>query len=314
MSDSALKSSSMRSLRSEPEEEATSALHSSNCSSDEFESDSRRRVAVPTSRLRRKRISRSKGGAFGDQKNKKRLYIIAYSSEIDIQGLSGSIGQLNVKWYSKCMADVLYLSLIPHDDRTEPSFDYNSQEVFIFEFGAMVAWGFSLKSINLKNIMNMIRKTSLKDPLLTMVEDEMGYVLLSTPAIPWSPQMSPISPSETPHSGQLTPEDKKDCNFDKSEGIDDVTISDEVITLNKKSKMVIRLSVSYAVAQSIIVSAFEDDVANKIQEYKYIPTVLAKDGFIKLRLFKCSKQKMLACDMTTYIPVKQNKSDYIHDR
>ena len=76
---------------------------------------------------------------------------------------------------------------------------------------------------------------------------------------------------------------KNSINNDISDQKKEVSILDDVITLSKNSTMNIRLSVSYAVAQSIIVSAFEDSVANKIQEYRHIPAVLAKEGQIKLR-------------------------------
>ena len=259
--------------------------------SDEFESNSNRHGVLLTSRLRRKRISRSKGGAFGDQKKKKRLYINAYSSEIDIQSLSENIGNLDEKWYSICLADVLYLSLTPRTasvspaiSTTEQVFDYNSQEVFIFEFGAVIAWGFSLNSLNLKNILKMIQKSPRKEPL-TIAEDEMGYIIASS--IPTrslstgsfsSPASSPMCPSSSASSSPPSTQQEQGTSLPK-----EVSILDEVITLSKTSTMNIRLSVSYAVAQSIIVSAFEDAVANKGQEYRYIPTVLAKEGRIKLR-------------------------------
>lgn len=308
-------------------------------SSDEFDSNSGSH-AVLTSRLRRKRVSRSKGGLFRDKKKKKRLYINAYSSEIDIQSLLGSISSLNEKWYSSCFSDVLYLSLTTrHKSGTgsvsapEPAFDYNSQEVFIFEFGAVIAWGFSLRSVNLKNILKLIRKSASKEPSLTIVEDEMGYVISSGgpsaaslarhsssllqqpseqqhyieqrqtdekqvqiqpehlkwyPILPQQQPSAPAPPAPTPSTRSRTHRHRqiRHHNTNATSNSDfhkEVSISDEVITLCKHSTVNTRLSVSYAVAQSIIVSAFEDTVANKIEEYRYIPTVLASEGQIKLR-------------------------------
>jgi uncharacterized Rmd1/YagE family protein len=283
----------------ERESEHNSGSNSNNniyYSSDEFDSHSGTH-AVLTSRLRRKRVSRSRGGAFRDKKMKKRLYINAYSTEIDIQSVLDSIGTLNETWYSTSLSDVLYLSLTPHVKSVsgvEPAFDYSSQEVFIFEFGAVIAWGFSLRSANLKSILKLIQRSARKEPSLTIVEDEMGYVI--SPAI-WtstsaSGMLSRYRQSQdepTPASTSLRP--RSNHRHRKNRVNDDinreVSISDEVITLHKNSTMNIRLSVSYAVAQSIIVSAFEDSVASKIQEYRYIPAVLAKEGQIKLRYVLC---------------------------
>ena len=269
-------------------------------SSDEFEFPTGRSVSSQpkrldmTSRLRRRTISRSRGGAFGERKKKKRLYVNAFSSGIDLQGLlEEGVGALQQQeeqeeheerrdssggrqfcWHYQLMADVLHLSQsVAHEDAiasssssssssssfpdpiSSPSsspkvtFDYSSQEVFIFEFGAVIAWGFSLKSRNLRRILSIIQRYPRKEQS-TYVEDEMGYVI----------------------SSDYGPEESKK-----------VTISDDVITLSKYSSLTTRLSASYAIAQSIIVSAFEEVVANKIQEFKYIPRRLAEVGQIKLR-------------------------------
>lgn len=233
---------------------------------------------APPPKCDRKRISRSKG-AVSDQK-KKRLLIRAYSSEIDLQQLLVSIGDMNDMWQSTCLPDVLCLSLLPpveREIREADAFDYTSQEIFVFEFGAVVSWGCT--AVNLRNILKIIQTTTS-----TSVEDEMGYVIASQSSSRSPSQYyptginhrtSPISTSQTYSS---------DCgDREAHHPAEGATVLDDTIFLPADSSRNIRLSVSYAIAQSIVLSAFEESVAVLVEAHKYIPTVLAKEGHIKLR-------------------------------
>ena len=62
----------------------------------------------------------------------------------------------------------------------------------------------------------------------------------------------------------------------------DISIANDVITLPSRCEVKERLAVSFAVAQSTILSIFEARVENKIVEYKFIPETLATSGKVEL--------------------------------
>ena len=62
----------------------------------------------------------------------------------------------------------------------------------------------------------------------------------------------------------------------------DISIANDVITLPSRCEVKERLAVSFAVAQSTILSIFEARVENKIEEYKFIPETLANSGKVEL--------------------------------
>ncbi len=62
----------------------------------------------------------------------------------------------------------------------------------------------------------------------------------------------------------------------------DISIANDVITLPSRCEVKERLAVSFAVAQSTILSIFEARVEKKIEEYKFIPETLAKSGKVEL--------------------------------
>ena len=62
----------------------------------------------------------------------------------------------------------------------------------------------------------------------------------------------------------------------------DISIANDVITLPSRCEVKERLAVSFAVAQSTILSIFEARVENKIEEYKFIPETLATSGKVEL--------------------------------
>jgi len=62
----------------------------------------------------------------------------------------------------------------------------------------------------------------------------------------------------------------------------DISIANDVITLPSRCEVKERLAVSFAVAQSTILSIFEARVEKKIEEYKFIPETLANSGKVEL--------------------------------
>jgi hypothetical protein len=58
----------------------------------------------------------------------------------------------------------------------------------------------------------------------------------------------------------------------------EISIANDVISLPPYASVKQRLAVSFAIAQSAVLSIFENRVEQKIEEYKYIPETLAKSG------------------------------------
>lgn len=124
-----------------------------------------------------------------------------------------------------------------------------NKEVFVFDFGAIVFWGFSLGEE--ENLLAYIRSfTLLEDNLLieeefTAGEDDMAFVA-------------------------------------SSDTYGEISIANDVFTLPDDSTVRQRLAISFAIAQSSVLAIFEARIEKKVDEFKYIPERFAKDGGIKL--------------------------------
>lgn len=107
-----------------------------------------------------------------------------------------------------------------------------AKEVFIFEFGAIVFWGF---------------RKGEEDPLITLIRKfiEQGEV-----------------------SNEEINEEGDDMAFVTSSETDIIIIANDVITLPDNSSAKSRLSVSFAIAQSAVLGIFEGRVETKIKEFK----------------------------------------------
>jgi uncharacterized Rmd1/YagE family protein len=121
-----------------------------------------------------------------------------------------------------------------------------AQEIFIFDFGAVVFWGVPrgdeaqlLKTIRKYGTKGLVGPDEFKNG-----EDDMAFV---------------TSPEATT-----------------------VTILNDVIELPENSEAKQRLSVSFAIAQSSVLAIFESRIEKKVEEYKYIPEALAAHGKIHL--------------------------------
>jgi uncharacterized Rmd1/YagE family protein len=121
-----------------------------------------------------------------------------------------------------------------------------AQEAFVFDFGAVVFWGFSRgeETNLLKTIRMFVTKGFVGVAEYQSGEDDMAFVV--------SPEASTIS------------------------------IANDVITLPELSVPKDRLSVSFAIAQSSVLAIFEARIEQKVEEYKYIPTTLAAYGRVHL--------------------------------
>lgn len=121
-----------------------------------------------------------------------------------------------------------------------------SQEVFVFDFGAAVFWGFSRgeETNLLKTFRMFVTKGGVDKEEFQSGEDDMAFIT-------------------SPH------EDK-------------ITVANDFITLPDDSPVKQRLSVSFAIAQSSVLAIFEARIEQKVEEYKYIPETLAAYGKVHL--------------------------------
>ena len=121
-----------------------------------------------------------------------------------------------------------------------------SQEVFVFDFGAAVFWGFSRgeETNLLKTFRMFVTKGGVDKEEFQSGEDDMAFI---------------TSPQE-----------------------DKITIANDFITLPDDSPVKQRLSVSFAIAQSSVLAIFEARIEHKVEEYKYIPETLAAYGKVHL--------------------------------
>ena len=121
-----------------------------------------------------------------------------------------------------------------------------SQEVFVFDFGATVFWGFSRgeETNLLKTFRMFVTKGGVDKDEFQSGEDDMAFI--------------------------TSPEEHK------------IALANDFITLPDNSPVKQRLSISFAIAQSSVLAIFESRVEHKVEEYKYIPETLAAYGKVHL--------------------------------
>jgi len=212
---------------------------------------------ILTGRMRKKQAARSKGGELRARGEKHRLYSCCVSSEINIQQLHLHFqrqiyASSRARWAVRLCGDVLLVSSSRQGvDKMRDTVDMTggrNQVAFVFEFGAAVFWGFS--SAEEKSVLATITKFAQTHNVylakeFAVAEDDMAYVT--------------------------------------SRDTDRVLVAGDVITLPEATcSQELLLSVSYAVAQSSVVSVFEHRIELKVAEYKYIPEYLSRGEKINL--------------------------------
>jgi uncharacterized Rmd1/YagE family protein len=240
-----------------------------------------------TGRQRKKHTTRAKGGEFQTQRRKRRLYFCCVSHDIDIKDLFEhvilAISNSNAQWKAKLFGDALCISRsdpkrsgsITGSAGTVPTIptsvtgaatagtgtgggvaedgprlsDVYNQEIFVFEFGAVVFWGFAKgeEKYMLDIVRDFVKDKMIDDIEYESSEDDMAF-------------MVSLSSSSLPR----------------------ITVANDVITLPETTTPNQRLAVSFAIAQSAIVSIFENRIERKVEEYKFIPETLSKVGKINL--------------------------------
>jgi len=124
--------------------------------------------------------------------------------------------------------------------------DPGNQELFVFEFGAVVFWGFPRGEET--HLLDVIRGFATKG-LVEPDEFESG---------------------------------KDDMAFVTYPDVETISIANDVITFPEETTAKQRLAVSFAIAQSTVLAIFEARIENRVTEYKYIPETLAQRGKIHL--------------------------------
>ena len=114
------------------------------------------------------------------------------------------------------------------------------REAFIFEFGAVVFWGFPKGEEDelIKLIRKYIEQGEIAEDEFDEGRDDMAFITSSLPTI---------------------------------------TIANDVISLPDESTAKCRMSVSFAIAQSAVLNIFEARVELKVKEFKHIPETLASN-------------------------------------
>ena len=119
------------------------------------------------------------------------------------------------------------------------------KEIFVFEFGAVVFWGFSVgEEVDMLQLVRQFvsKKLSIEESA-TISDDDMAFVLV---------------PDDT-----------------------EITIVSDILYLPENTITKQRLAMSFALGQSTVLSSFESQVETKIPEYNHIPTTMATAGRIR---------------------------------
>lgn len=132
------------------------------------------------------------------------------------------------------------------DDQKPRLLGVGAREVFVFDFGAVVFWGFPRgeEAGLLKTIRMFVTKGMVGSIEFQSGEDDMAFV--------------------------TSPDEKL------------ITIANDVVTLPDDTEPKQRLAVSFAIAQSSVLAIFEARIEQKVDEYKYIPETLAAVGKVHL--------------------------------
>lgn len=244
-----------------------------------------KRKAIRTSRQRKKSTARTKGGEFQAKRKKRRVYFCCVSREVDLQKLHEHVmnvisGERAGTWSTNLFGEALHISNVGNSqmltfprrntgvsesefepiqsnlvkiDSTDRTLNEitlsnpNSKELYVFEFGAVVLWGFTKgEEVRLLNVVRDFSSKVLDQTEFEVSEDDIAFVT--------------------------------------SSDIFQVAMSNDVISLPENSTVKQRLAVSFAIAQSTVLSLFENRIDCKVADYKYIPESLATSGKIQLSM------------------------------
>ena len=128
------------------------------------------------------------------------------------------------------------------------------KEVFVFDFGAIVFWGFSLGEE--EGLLSYIRSFTLVEDKLSLEEFEKG---------------------------------EDDMAFVISPDSVGISITNDVFSLPEDTTVKQRLAISFASAQSSVLAIHEARIEKKVNDFRYIPESFARDGHLRLSSKKLGK-------------------------
>ena len=164
-----------------------------------------------------------------------------------------------------------------------PIHSSGQREVFVFGFGAIVFWGFPRgeEASLLDTIRSYVVKGLLNEEEFQHGEDDMAFVTADFKAGDISIQPETVLENQPSNSliYQLIQQRERE---EASSLTSSITIANDVISVPENSSVKSRLAVSFAIAQSAVLAVFEARIERKIEDYKYIPETLARNGKVKL--------------------------------
>ena len=224
------------------------------------------------------------------QEEKRRAYFCCISKCIDIQSLFEYLEQdffAKSTWIFYIVGDALILQRTSQEDSStssgkksrnnsskspkfpvvdENDFEKSSwnfrldlpspltQEIYIFNFGVSVFWGFSKGEET--SLLNIIRRYS----------------------------------TGASYSGREFEEGEDDIDFVISFSAIVSSLADNCVYFPDKTNLKQRLAISYAIAQSSILSVMETCVESKMDEYEYMPTTLARGKSVNMSVMSLRKK------------------------
>jgi len=166
----------------------------------------------------------------------------------ELKDLDTSISHHRQEWYIEKEEE-------KEDDLDEGIWNVGAKEVFIFEFGVAVFWGFPMGGTEETTLLTTFRK----------YETSTGT--------------GDITKSKG--LGKTADDDADDdMAFLLDRSLTETLVYNDIIYLHKDSAKM-RLALSYGIAQSAVLAVFEQRVEETMDAYKYIPEELASTGRVQ---------------------------------
>jgi len=184
--------------------------------------------------------------------------------------------------------DELLLSDEDDDALDEGIFDNGAKEVFIFDFGVAVFWGFPVGGTEEQTLIGTIRKFGVvksgsSDNLSRTMRSSNDYLAKSNSYSDWlsfgaeGPPRSVVSSSPTVSAAGEGDDADDDMAFLLDHSLSRTKVKNDIIFLHKDSAKE-RLALSYGIAQSAVLAVFESRVDDTMESTKWIPETLAQTG------------------------------------
>ena len=165
-------------------------------------------------------------------------------------------------------------------DLDKPSDILDTQEIFIFDFGACVFWGFyeGEEFSLLKIIREHCKEGMVGDDDFEDGEDDMHFVVMSRDHRSYDGHLD----NDMGGGGDGNGDGDGDGDGGGSRSSQRIHIANDCVMLPERTNAKQRLAISYAIAQSSILKLMETQIENRMDDYEHIPLALAKGEHVKL--------------------------------